>query len=277
MWLTDVRNAESASAPPPAANVVQQYARLLQDSLGRTGRAPFALAGLAMFADLQAVQASLSRCLALREESHLRRWHTVLSRVLPQYAPAFAAVQQGQAWVNQLRDVLAQAPLPTGESPPLPEAADTVARNLARVLGSIADRPLADDWLAQFRQHIFKVSDSYWSGLFHCYRLVGVPRTNNALESLFGEARQRRRRQTGRCEQRQDWLRHGAWLLYRSEDATVADLLQRLQQVSPEAYRTARQRFMARQERFRLRWHWRHQPAAVLQQLEDGWRTEDTL
>lgn len=257
-------------------NVVQQYARLLLYSLGRTGRAPFALAGLAMFDELQDLQASLRRCLDWCEEPHLRHWHDVLSRVLPQYAPAFAAVRQGQAWVNALREVLEQAPLPTCESPAPPGAADAVARNLAHVLGGIADVPVVDDWLARFRRHVFKVSDSYWNGLFHCYRLVGVPRTNNALERLFGEARQQRRRQTGRCEQRQDWLRYGAWLLYHSEDATVADLLQRLQQVSPEAYRAAWQRFGSRQEHFRLRWHWRHQRADTLQHLEDSWAAENT-
>ena len=30
--------------------------------------------------------------------------------------------------------------------------------------------------------HFLKVTDSYWPGLFHCYSVSGLPRTNNDLE-----------------------------------------------------------------------------------------------
>ena len=43
-----------------------------------------------------------------------------------------------------------------------------------------------------------KVSASYRPGLFHCYRVDGLPRTNNALEQLFGTHRHHERRATGR-------------------------------------------------------------------------------
>lgn len=256
--------------------VVQQYARALQESLGRQGRAPFVLAGVALFDDLQALQDSLARCLALYEEPHLRHWHTVLARLLPQYAPAFASVRQGQAWVSHLRTILDNAPMPTVDAP-LPNGADAVARDFAHALGMLADQILADAWLTEFRAHIFKVSDSYWSGLFHCYGLAGMPRTNNALESLFGTAKHRLRRQTGLRDQRRAWLRYGIWLLYHSEDATGTALLQRLQRVSLATYRAERQRFEDRQAYFRRRWCWRHQRTAVLQQLENHWAAQNTL
>ena len=38
-----------------------------------------------------------------------------------------------------------------------------------------------------FGRHLDKVSQSYWPGLFHCYDVPGLPRTNNALESHFRE------------------------------------------------------------------------------------------
>lgn len=34
--------------------------------------------------------------------------------------------------------------------------------------------------------HFLKVTDSYWTGLFHCYSVSGLPRTNNDLELIFG-------------------------------------------------------------------------------------------
>src|SRR3990170_8973265 len=47
-------------------------------------------------------------------------------------------------------------------------------------------------------QHFLKVTDSYMPGLFHCYHVPDLPRTNNALEQLFGSTRHHERRCTGR-------------------------------------------------------------------------------
>jgi hypothetical protein len=47
-------------------------------------------------------------------------------------------------------------------------------------------------------EHFLKVSRSYWSGLFHCYDIQGLPRTNNDLEHVFGKWRHHQRRCTGR-------------------------------------------------------------------------------
>jgi hypothetical protein len=55
-------------------------------------------------------------------------------------------------------------------------------------LGALA--PAVD----QFR----KVTASYWPGLFHCYDVPDLPRTNNALEQYFGSARYHERRASGR-------------------------------------------------------------------------------
>lgn len=46
--------------------------------------------------------------------------------------------------------------------------------------------------------HFLKVTRSYRSGLFHCYRNADIPRTNNGLEQLFGQHRRQERRATGR-------------------------------------------------------------------------------
>jgi len=47
-------------------------------------------------------------------------------------------------------------------------------------------------------QHFLKVTRSYWPGLFHCYDIAGMPRTNNDLEHVFGTQRYHERRTTGR-------------------------------------------------------------------------------
>lgn len=46
--------------------------------------------------------------------------------------------------------------------------------------------------------HFLKVSRSYWPGLFACYQVPDLPRTNNALEQFFGSYRYHERRASGR-------------------------------------------------------------------------------
>jgi len=46
--------------------------------------------------------------------------------------------------------------------------------------------------------HFVKVTRSYWPGLFACYDVAGLPRTNNDLERAFGSHRYHERRATGR-------------------------------------------------------------------------------
>jgi hypothetical protein len=58
-------------------------------------------------------------------------------------------------------------------------------------------RPQADT-LAPAIAHFLKVSRSYGPGLFHCYDIPDLPRTNNDLEQLFGSFRYHERRASGR-------------------------------------------------------------------------------
>lgn len=52
--------------------------------------------------------------------------------------------------------------------------------------------------LAPAVDQFLKVTASYWPGLFHCYDVPDLPRTNNDLEHFFGAARYHERRATGR-------------------------------------------------------------------------------
>ena len=52
--------------------------------------------------------------------------------------------------------------------------------------------------LAEAFDHFRKVTRSYWPGLFRCYDVEGLPRTNNDLEQFFGSYRYHERRASGR-------------------------------------------------------------------------------
>lgn len=52
--------------------------------------------------------------------------------------------------------------------------------------------------LADSIPHLLKITRSYWTGLFHCYQVDNLPKTNNDLEQVFGSFRHHTRRTTGR-------------------------------------------------------------------------------
>lgn len=249
-------------------SVQQGYAQVVQICLSRTSHSPFDLTGLQAYTDVQALVQSLGRCLSRQEDPTLRAWRALLQECLSRYQAAFGEVAEAQSWIGVIRQVLDAAGLPSEQN--RGAGADAVARQLAQVLGELADRQDLSAWLQSVREHVCGVSERYWSGLFVCYEVVGVPRTNNDLEALFGLTRQRIRQQTGAKQVRRVIARSGAWLIYPC-DADVEALQQRLAGVRYEVYQQERAQFEQRQGRFRQRLRWRRNRSGVLDELEAQW------
>lgn len=268
MLVETVPAKETPEQPPTRRQVVRDLALDLQQALSRIGRAPFEMSGRPMFEDLCALQQTLVQCLELGDDPHLRHWHQVLSQTLPAYRQDFAEIQQALNWVEDIRTVL-QASLPTQEE--AGAGGDAVALQLAHYLGTLADRTDLSPWLTWFRENLFTVSESYWSGLFHCYDIVGLPRTNNDQENLYGQIKQGLRRQRGVHDLRDPLRRYGAWLVFRNDAPSAEALRERLAQVPWEAYFAERARYEQRQALFRRRYRWRHRREAVRQQRVAAW------
>ena len=166
---------EEGEQLPTHAQVVRDLALDLQLALARNGRAPFVLSGLPMFEDLCAIRQTLKQCLTLRENPHLHHWETVLDQTWPACQAAFDEVAQALAWVNGIREIL-DVPLPTAAASG--PGGDAVALSLAHHLGQQAHISDLTPWLTQFRDDLFALSERYWSGLFHCYDIAGLPPTN---------------------------------------------------------------------------------------------------
>jgi hypothetical protein len=75
--------------------------------------------------------------------------------------------------------------------------------------------------------HFVKVSRSYEPGLFHCYDVADLPRTNNDLEQLFGSHRYHERRCSGRKVA-------SPGLVVRGSVRLVAGLMTRLGEVTAD-------------------------------------------
>jgi hypothetical protein len=123
--------------------------------------------------------------------------------------------------------------------------------------------------LAPAATHFATVTASYWPGLFYCYDVPDLPRTNNDLEQYFGAARQAERRATGRKSA-------SPTLVVRGAVRVVALMATRQQVYGPAelrprdlaAWRAFRQRLDTRHQTRRAQARFRRDPAAYLTALE---------
>jgi hypothetical protein len=119
--------------------------------------------------------------------------------------------------------------------------------------------------------HFQQVTTSYWPGLFHCYTVTDLPRTNNDLEQYFGAARHLERRATGRKSASPALVVRGAVRVV----AAVATRLQpltadQLQPADVRAWQALRSRVEARHATRRAQTRFRRDPQAYLARLEDA-------
>ena len=113
----------------------------------------------------------------------------LLQRGLDETASLWPAIACAFGWVHQAAHILDNEA--NGSS-------DQVRQQYSGLLGAMSRwRDQAGD-LGSAVDHFLKVSRSYWCGLFHCYDVEGLPRTNNDLEQVFGSFRYHERRASGR-------------------------------------------------------------------------------
>jgi hypothetical protein len=123
--------------------------------------------------------------------------------------------------------------------------------------------------LRQAIEHFVKVTESYWPGLFHCYGVADLPRTNNGLEQLFGSTRHHERRCTGRKVASPSLVLRGSVRIlaglgtrrqaYGAEDLSPSSI---------HLWREVRASLQCRRQSRVLRHRFRRDPAAYLHQLE---------
>jgi hypothetical protein len=106
--------------------------------------------------------------------------------------------------------------------------------------------------LKTFARHLDTVSRSYWPGLFRCYDVPGLPRTNDELESQFRDTRRRLLRTTGQKGLTQRMLRRQSARELLPRPSTEIKLQEALPQILPEDMVRKRQRFAEHRRRFAM-------------------------
>jgi Transposase, Mutator family len=253
------------TAPEAAAEeVITQLLRHTRYLLMLKGRSPFRLAGLETYERLQNVARFSLDLLAQRYEPRLAQLYQGLQSALAPFAQTSQELRHGAAWLRDIAYILEP-------SPAQPPSAAHVAGQLRGYLDTVLRLPEVTPTLSAFGLHLDKVSRSYWPGLFHCYDVPSVPRTNNELESHFRDTGHRLLRTTGQQGLTQRTLqRQGAWeLLPRLP--TEGQLLGALCQTPPEDLAQERQRCAAHRQRFRLQSRSLKQTRAQFEQLRQRW------
>jgi hypothetical protein len=150
------------------------------------------------------------------------------------------------------------------------EPAQTVRERYEEVLRIMREQQASLGSLSETMSTFLKVTQSYWPGLFHCYDVADLPRTNNELEHCFGSVRYGERRASGR---------RGAIaaLVVRGPVRVLTALALRRQCFlpralvlnDPEAWYAMREHLTFRREARRKQLRFRKDPAAYLAALEN--------
>jgi hypothetical protein len=168
-----------------------------------------------------------------------------------------------------------ESPLPKFDShgqPPRAGQAARVQRKLNRYLVTLRKLPDLPEWPDTFRQHLMDITTRWGDDLFVCYDIVGLPTTNNALESRFGRLRREQRRISGRQFNTAALLDEGPYLLWEC-GSSEAQVLARLRQVAANRadYQRRYQRLRDEQTHRQLAYRLQHQPRKTFRKLETQW------
>ncbi len=183
-------------------------------------------------------------------------------------------LRQAQHWLLDIAQIL-DTSLPQFDAqgqPPRPGQAKRVQRKLNRYLAVLRQLSDLSEWLDTFRQHLIDITARWGDDLFVCYDIVGLPATNNALESRFGRLRREQRRISGRQFNTATLLDEGPYLLWECGDSE-AQVLTRLRHVAVNRadYQQRYRRLRAEQARRQLAYRLQHQRPKVFRELETQW------
>lgn len=186
----------------------------------------------------------------------------ILARGLEATADSWPDIRVAFGWVHRAAVVLRNK---TGLD------AAGVQRRYQGLIGAIARHQESCGRLQEAFAHFQKVTRSYWPGLFRCYDVAELPRTNNDLEQFFGSYRYHERRASGRKVACPGTVVRGSVRLTaaaatRLRAIEVADLVPS----DVKAWRDLRSSLQQRQAVRTLGRRFRRDPVAYLQGLEES-------
>jgi hypothetical protein len=193
----------------------------------------------------------------------LRRLIAITRRRLPFTMQVERSRRQRQ-WLIDLEHLLDPEREAPKTSTSVAQAVDCCLVDLTtRSTHDAEDRPIAE--------HISQVFRNFWWGLFTCYDVTGLPRTNNELERCIRQIKMGHRRRSGRKNVQDFTIRYGAYAALVDDTESLDELLARLEQVDQEEFLKERKRLrltlLEETKAHRFRFH----RADYLAELEARW------
>jgi hypothetical protein len=176
-------------------------------------------------------------------------------------AALWPALEQAYALVHQAAHLLANHERRSGAE---------VQAAYQGWLQHMADQKSSLGRLSPTIDHFLHITDNFGEGLFHCYDVAGLPRTNNDLEHCFGIARTHERRATGRRGASPALVVRGSVRLVAALVTRIHPLqISELQPLDYCAWQQLRQQLQYRHEARRQQWRFRKNPQGYLAALEE--------
>jgi len=201
-----------------------------------------------------------------------KRGHPLLKRLVEitsvrqAFASTQARIKRQWGWLIDLEHLL---DLPDPFYPSL-ETADAVRRDVKAYLDKLGQMVLDETDLA-VAQHIIQTFHNRWWGLFTCYQVPGLPRTNNDLETFLRDLKTGQRRITGRKAVHDFILRYGRYAAFVDYAESQEELFARLCQVSDDAFAKECVALRLVEAQLQLRHRFQHHRETLLCELEQRW------
>ena len=264
--------APSQDPPVPPDPMVTEQEAIVQDLLRRVrylltlkGRPPLRLAGVEMFERLTEVKTCLDTLIGHRTDARVVELRQGLHTALLCVQSDYTELRQAADWLQHIADLLD----PQGKPD---RSGAEVKQELFAYLDDIQAESQPSPRLRRLHQEIRQTSLNYASGLFHCYDVPGLPRTNNDRESEFRDLNRRLLSTTGQKGLVKRILhREGAWELIPRLNS-LRDTVNALSQVDPDEFSQERQRIRNHRGRFRLHTRSAKRSQVQLKQLEQRWK-----
>lgn len=175
-------------------------------------------------------------------------------------AGRWPGVRKAYGWVHRAAEVLKN-----------PEGARgaAVQERLEEVVEEMSGAAPTVGKLRGAINHFVKVTKSYWAGLFPCYEVADVPRTNNDLEHVFGSHRYHERRASGRKVGSPSGVLRGSVRIVAAAATRLGSVQgEQLAPADIQAWRTLRGELDQRRQARTLRRRFRRNPDTYLSLLE---------
>jgi hypothetical protein len=199
----------------------------------------------------------------------LTRLRTLLSGGLAATASLWTPVEAAYDWVFRAAAILANVAGLSGSA---------VKASYRGLLGAMTRHGEESGDLSGALRRFRKVTRSYWSGLFRCYEVEDLPRTNNDLEHVFGSNRYHERRCTGRRAASPAMVLRGPVRLVAATTTRLHTFTaDAIVPADVDAWRALRGELDQRRDARTLRRRFRRDPDAYLRQLEQQLNSQTTL